>query len=109
MSESVISSIVIAAISSGTIASIATAAINAVANKKSKESEKASLTIEGIVCLMGYTIKSECKNAIKNGSIDIEDLEQPQDLNVKYKAMGGNGFVKNLMERVEKLPINKNN
>ena len=41
---------------------------------------------------MGYTIKSECKDAIKNGSIDIEDLEQPQDLNVKYKAMGGNGF-----------------
>ena len=57
------------------------------------------------MCLLGYEIKSECRRLIKNKSADFEDLAQLEELNKIYRDFGGNGYVKNLLEKVSKLEV----
>lgn len=57
------------------------------------------------IAVMGMMIRKSCKEAIKENSISYEELEQLQNMNSLYKELGGNGFVKTLMEKVTKLPI----
>lgn len=71
----------------------------------SKKSEKQSLTEKGVMCLMGFTIRNQCEKIIKEGHLSLTEFRQLQELNITYHTMGGNGYVKALMEKVEKLPI----
>ena len=62
---------------------------------------------KALMCLLGYEIKSECRRLIKNKSADFEDLAQLEELNKIYRDFGGNGYVKNLLEKVSKLEVNE--
>lgn len=93
--------IIIAIISSSAF----TALINAIINLITKRNEKETLTQKGIMCLMGYTIRTQCEKLIQDGHISITEYRQLQELNITYHSMGGNGYVKALMEKVDKLPV----
>lgn len=96
--------IVIAILSSGAF----TAIINFLLNYLHTKNESKSNINKALMCLLGYEIKGECHRLIKQKSIDLEDLEQLQELNNLYHKMGGNGYVKSLMDRVERLEVKHN-
>lgn len=93
--------IVIAILSSGAF----TAIINTLLNYLNKKSESKSNITKALMCLLGYEIKGECYRLIKTKQVDFEDLRQLQELNSLYLNMGGNGYVKTLMEKVENLEV----
>lgn len=95
-------SVVIAIISSGAFTTI----INFILNYLNKKNESKSNINKALMCLLGYELKNECHRLIKNKAIGLDDLEQLQELNVLYHQMGGNGYVKALMNKVEHLEIN---
>ena len=57
------------------------------------------------IAIMGMTIRKSCKEALKENVITYTELEQLQNMNELYKELGGNGFVKTLMEKVERLQV----
>lgn len=96
--------VIIAIVSSGAF----TAIVNAVINFLNKKNEAKSNINKALMCLLGYEIKSECRRLIKERSVELNDYEQLQELNTLYKDMGGNGFVKSLMDKVSKLEVKHN-
>lgn len=93
--------IIIAIISSGAFTTL----INAVLNYLNKRSEKKSNINKALMCLLGYELKNECHRIIKAKNLSLNDLEQLQELNNIYHEMGGNGYVKSLMSKVEQLEV----
>lgn len=96
--------VVIAILSSGAF----TAIVNFVLNYWNKKNESKSNISKALMCLLGYEIKSECNRLIKNKSVSLNDIQQLQELNDLYHTMGGNGFVKTLMDNVKKLEVKTN-
>ena len=93
--------VIIAILSSGAFTTL----VNAFLNYLNKKNESKSNINKALMCLLGYEIKGECHRLIKAKQIELDDLEQLQELNNLYHAMGGNGYVKSLMERVERLEV----
>ena len=93
--------IIIAIISSGAFTTL----INAILNYINKRSEKKSNINKALMCLLGYELKNECHRLIKAKTLSLNDLEQLQELNNIYHEMGGNGYVKSLMSKVEQLEV----
>lgn len=93
--------IIIAILSSGAF----TAIINAFLNHLNKKNESKSNINKALMCLLGYELKNECHRLIKAKTIALDDLEQIQELNNIYHTMGGNGYVKTLMNKVEQLEV----
>lgn len=93
--------IIIAMIGSGALASL----ITIIANKITFANERFGKLEKGLMTLMGMNIRNQCKQAIMNGSISFSELKQIQEMNAQYKACGGDGYVKTLMERIEQLDI----
>lgn len=93
--------IFIAILSSGAF----TAIINAILNHINKKNESKGNINKALMCLLGYELKNECHRLIKSKQVELDDLEQLQELNNIYHKMGGNGYVKTLMEKVEKLEV----
>ena len=96
--------VIIAIISSGAFTTI----INAILNYLNKKGESKSNINKALMCLLGYEIKGECHRLIKAKQIELDDLEQLQELNTLYHQMGGNGYVKALMDKVAKLEVKHN-
>ena len=93
--------ILIAILGSSSVATIITTIINAITKKK----EGQSLDHKLLIALTGMEIRKACKQALKENGISYEELKQLQEMNLLYKKNGGNGFVKVLMEKIERLPI----
>ena len=93
--------VIIAIISSGAFTTL----INAVLNYLNKKNENKSNTNKALMCLLGYELKNECHRLIRSKQIELNDLEQLQELNNIYHSMGGNGYVKSLMNKVEQLEV----
>lgn len=73
-------------------------------NKKESESEQDIKA--GLRVLLCDRIKFLCNQYILRGYVTIEEYEDLQRMNNVYKLnLKGNGFVKHIMEEVEKLPI----
>lgn len=96
--------ILVAIISSGAFTTI----INALLNYMNKRGENKSNIAKALMCLLGYEIKKECHRLIKAKKAELDDLEQLEQLNKLYHAMGGNGYVKNLLDKVNKLEVLNN-
>lgn len=96
--------VIIAIISSGAFTTI----INAILNAINKRNESKSNINKALMCLLGYELKKECMRLVKSKQIEFDDLEQLEELNALYHQMGGNGYVKRLMEKVEKLEVMNN-
>lgn len=96
--------IIIAILSSSVISTI----LNFVFNYINKRNEDKSMVAKALMCLLGYEVKTECRRLIKAKEVDLVDYEQLQELNTLYHQMGGNGYVKNLMDKVGKLEVKQN-
>ena len=57
------------------------------------------------MCL--YVLNSCCLlyTSIQRGYVTTDDLEELEELNKPYKALGGNGTVKTALEKVKQLPL----
>lgn len=93
--------IILAILGSGAFTTI----VNAILNSINKRNEAKSNINKALMCLLGYELKKECMRLVKAKSIVFDDLEQLEELNKLYHEMGGNGYVKKLMEKVEKLEV----
>ena len=87
------------------IAVLSTSAFSTLLNFLLNRIDKKGNINKALMCLLGYEIKSECRRLIKNKSADFEDLAQLEELNKIYRDMGGNGYVKNLLDKVGKLEV----
>lgn len=87
------------------IAVLSTSAFSTLLNFLLNRIDKKGNINKALMCLLGYEIKSECRRLIKNKSADFEDLAQLEELNKIYRDFGGNGYVKNLLEKVSKLEV----
>ena len=96
-------SILVAVVSSGAF----TALLNFIFNIINEKRKQGSDISKALMCLLGYEIKAECHRLLKENEITLNDLEQLQELNNVYHEMGGNGYVKTLMDKTEELPIKK--
>ena len=93
--------ILLTILTSGAVATIITKVIDVIAEKRKGQ----SLLEKAVMSLLGITIRTNCESAIKKKGISVENLKQLEEMNAIYKTMGGNGFVKTLMDKVSKLPI----
>lgn len=84
--------------------SFITTLLNFVLNRIDKKSH----INKALMCLLGYELKNECHRLIKAKQVELDDLEQLQELNTLYHQMGGNGYVKALMNKVEHLEVKHN-
>ena len=64
-----------------------------------------NLQQKGIMCSLGSDIRRDCNEAIEKGSITLIELRRINENNDIYHQLGGNGHVKALIEKVNKLPI----
>lgn len=87
------------------IAVLSTSAFSTLLNFLLNRIDKKGNINKALMCLLGYEIKSECRRLIKNKSADFEDLAQLEELNKIYRDFGGNGYVKNLLDKVSKLEV----
>lgn len=87
------------------IAVLSTSAFSTLLNFLLNRIDKKGNINKALMCLLGYEIKSECIRLLKNKHADFEDLEQLEELNKIYHDMGGNGYVKNLLDKVSKLEV----
>lgn len=93
--------IILAILGSGAFTTI----VNAILNAINKRNEAKSNVNKALMCLLGYELKKECIRLVKLKSVEFDDLEQLEELNKLYHEMGGNGYVKRLMEKVEMLEV----
>lgn len=55
-----------------------------------------------------YMILERCERLIERGYTTTEDIEELEEMNEPYRALGGNGTAKLMLAKVENLPIKKN-
>lgn len=60
---------------------------------------------KGIMCSLGSDIRRDCEDAIAKGSIELIELRRINENNEVYHSLGGNGFVRTLIQKVNNLPI----
>lgn len=90
------------------IAIISSSAFTTLLNFILNRVDKKSNVNKALMCLLGYEIKGECRRLIKAKQVTLDDLEQLEELNKIYHELGGNGYVKNLMEKVGRLEVTHN-
>lgn len=87
------------------IAIISSSAFTTILNFILNRFDKKSNVNKALMCLLGYEIKGECRRLIKAKQVLLDDLEQLEELNKIYHEFGGNGYVKNLISKVESLEV----
>ena len=51
-----------------------------------------------------YRLQELCEVYLKRGSITVDEFRQLQEFYGYYTALGGNGIIKTLFEKIQKLP-----
>ena len=74
-------------------------------NRKQKKSKEEETIAEGVMVLLQDRIKYLAKKYIAEGAISAEDLEDLMRMHKTYKALGGNGYLDQLMNAVKDLPL----
>lgn len=97
MDKQAIWTIVIQVIGSGAF----TAIVNFILNRFAYKSQIAA----GLKDILSIKIKELAKQYIQQGEVTQEDLQDLERLYDSYHALGGNGFLDNLMNAVRKLKI----
>lgn len=77
--------------------------------KKEREKEKAedkdSVESKALKALLHDRIFVVCKDAITAGAVSPDDYNNLKYLYEPYRALGGNGTAKRMMDEVERLPL----
>lgn len=94
-------SIIIAILSSSSIATIITAIINAIVT----HSKAYNSLLEANRILMKDRIKHLGNSYIQRGSITSEELQDLHEMHECYHDLGGNGFLDTIMSNVNHLPL----
>lgn len=94
-------SIIIAILSSSSIATIITAIINAIIT----HSKAYNSLLEANRILMKDRIKHLGNSYIQRGSITSEELQDLHEMHECYHDLGGNGFLDAIMNNVNHLPL----
>ena len=94
-------SIIIAILSSSSIATIITAIINAIIT----HSKSYNSLLEANRILMKDRIKHLGNSYIQRGSITSEELQDIHEMHECYHNLGGNGFLDTIMSNVNHLPL----
>lgn len=75
-------------------------------NRKSAKADRTDNLAAGLRWILYYHIKHECEEAIAQGWISADRLEDLIAMHAVYHDdLGGNGFLDNLMAAVKRLPI----
>lgn len=61
----------------------------------------------GIQSLLRNEIRQEYKECLSKGYCSLDDMENIQDMYDSYHALGGNGSVTRLVEKLKKMPTEK--
>lgn len=89
--------LIIAILGSSAVSSVVSALISRINKRDDLQS--------GMVALLGFQVRTTCEKIIKEKKITISEFRQLQELNAIYHKLGGNGYVKALMEKVSKAEI----
>lgn len=100
-----LTTILVACIGSSGLASIAVALLNRHWAKKDKRDDKLDAVISGLKVLTVDRVRYLGKRYINDCEISLEDKENLEEMYRAYKALGGNGHLKTVMEEVERLPV----
>lgn len=74
-------------------------------NKKAKDDQSTDIK-EGLQVLLFHDIKKASLEYIAAGEIYAEDLEDIKRMHAVYHdKLNGNGYLDNIMQKVDKLPI----
>lgn len=95
--------IIIAILSSSSIATIITAIINAIIT----HSKSYNSLVEANRILMKDRIKHLGNDYIHRGNITSEELQDLHEMHNCYHDLGGNGFLDTIMNNVNRLPMTK--
>ena len=74
-------------------------------NEKERAKEKDSVESKALKALLHDRIFTGCKEAISVGSVSPDDYNNLKYLYDPYRALGGNGTAKRMMDEVEGLPL----
>lgn len=74
-------------------------------NEKEREKEKDSVESKALKALLHDRIFTSCKEAISAGTVSPDDYNNLKYLYDPYRALGGNGTAKRMMDEVEQLPL----
>jgi len=97
--------VVLAVLSSSSIATIVVACLQRHWAKKDKKDERIDALVEAQKVIMIDRVRYLAKNYIKQGFIAIEDKENILAMYSAYKALGGNGHLATIMEEVRALEV----
>lgn len=73
--------------------------------QKEKAEEKDSVESKALKALLHDRIFTGAKEAITAGAVSPDDYNNLKYLYEPYRALGGNGTAKRMMDEVEKLPL----
>lgn len=59
----------------------------------------------GVQAVLHDRLIQKCTYIIQRGHVTTDDLDELEELNKPYKALGGNGTVKTALEKVKQLPL----
>lgn len=97
--------ILIACIGSSGLASIIVALLNRHWAKKDKRDDKQDAIVTGLKVLTVDRVRYLGKGYISDHEISLEDKENLEEMYRAYKALGGNGHLKTVMDEVQRLPV----
>ena len=75
--------------------------------KEKKNAEEIAALKDGVRSLLRRNIISDCEKAQQNSYCDIMARDTLKDMFDSYKALGGNGIVKGLVDETFELPTYK--
>lgn len=59
----------------------------------------------GVQAVLHDRLIQKCTYIIQHGYVTTDNLDELEELNKPYKALGGNGTVKTALEKVKQLPL----
>lgn len=103
-----LTTILVACIGSSGLASIIVALLNHYWARKDKKDDRLDAVVSGLKVLTVDRVRYLGRGYISDHEISLEDKENLEEMYRAYKALGGNGHLKTVMDEVERLPVAEN-
>ena len=93
--------IIIAIIGSGALSAAVTKLVDNIMHRKDEK----SVLLKAVRQILCNSIIENCRECIRNGEKDGEDMKRLLEDYEIYKELDGNGYIDSYLEQVKKLPI----
>ena len=97
--------ILLAVVGSSGIASVVVACLQHHWTKKERADSRIDALVQAQQVMMIDRVKYLGRCYIKDGNITMDDKQNVKAMYDAYKALGGNGHLKTVMDEIEKLPV----